>query len=145
VKNLRLALLVGAAALVLSSYVLAQTVPAKAAEQIIPFKKDDDTGALLLRGVLGLVVALGIGIGCLYLAKRSGLANRLTPQTGKSLRIVETMRVGARANVTVIEFNNEQFVLAQSGQALSLQPIQRSNQTNPSLPLAQQNNNNNVA
>ena len=139
------ALIAGMVLLISTAQLPAQTTPPSSNKEAIPFKKDDDTGALLLRGLFGLVVALGIGVGALYLAKRAGFTGGFQAQSGRSLRLVESLRIDKSTVVSIVEFKEERFILACSGQALSLQAIQRNDQPSRSVPSAQQSNNNNAA
>ena len=84
----------------------------------IPYRKDDDTGALALNVGFGLVVAIGVGIGALLLLRRYlGVVQRAP---GRRLKVVETIRLGPKSALYLVEVDQRTLLIGQQGDALAV-------------------------
>jgi hypothetical protein len=92
--------------------------PSAAASRVggIPYKQDEDVGASLGRVGIGLVIALGVGIAALAGYKRLAL-----PQTGgRRMRLIETLRLGPKAAIFLVEVDGRTLLIGQQGDTLAV-------------------------
>jgi flagellar biogenesis protein FliO len=83
----------------------------------MPYKQGDDIGASLGRVGIGLTIALGVGVAALAAYKRLVLA----PQAGgRRMRLVETLRLGPKATVFLVEVDGSTLLIGQQGETLAL-------------------------
>ncbi len=103
-----------AAAVLVAATPAFAAAPAAADPAAIPFKRDsDEMGSLLLRSFLvmgGLVVCAGA---VLWILRRHGIAPRVAG-TGSDVRIVDTLRVGPRACLVVVQFGARRILVGHS-------------------------------
>jgi flagellar biogenesis protein FliO len=111
-----------AVALALAPGARAEPPPARAADAkaapTIPFRKDEGAGAMLVDVGLGLAVALGAGLVVLYLLRRY-LANA-QQAPGRRLRVIETVRLGPKAALYLVEFDDRSLLIGQQGENLAV-------------------------
>ena len=116
---------VAAALLLLHVPAPAQEVPTArpaASRPSIPYKQGDDIGASLGRVGIGLVIALGVGIAALVAYKRMVL----TPAASRRMRLVETLRLGPKVAIFLVEVDGRTLLIGQQGETLAvLDPSQR--------------------
>jgi flagellar biogenesis protein FliO len=95
---------------------LAESVP-----QSIPFKQEAASGTgELLRVMGGLALCVLILAGVLhFLRRRTGLNQTGRTDAGR-LRIVDRLRLGARASMIVVEYEGKRHLLAQTEQGITL-------------------------
>ena len=86
--------------------------------QAIPFRKDDDIGGMALNVGLGLAVAIGAGVAALYLLRRYLAGIQKAP--GRRLRVIETVRLGPRSALILVEVDGRSLLIGQQGDALSV-------------------------
>jgi flagellar biosynthetic protein FliO len=93
---------------------------AQAAPGTIPFKREEPgiAGALTGGAVGLLVVSLVVIALALWARKRLNLAPGQS-RADSRLRIVETRRLGPRALLSVVEFGDRAYLLAQTEQGIS--------------------------
>jgi flagellar biogenesis protein FliO len=84
--------------------------------QPIPFKKDDGGGALALNTGLGFVVAVGLGIGALYLLRNQLLRRQV--RSPRRMRVLETLRLAPKATLFLVEVDGRSLLLGQQGETL---------------------------
>jgi flagellar biogenesis protein FliO len=109
--------------LVLSVAAQAQEAPpprpgaAAASRAAIPYKRDEDIGASLVRVGVGLAIALGVGVAAL-----AGYKRLVLPQAvgGRRMRLVETLRLGPKAAVFLVEVDGRALLIGQQGETLAL-------------------------
>lgn len=95
----------------------AAAVPAQAA---IPFKRDDGAaGATLASGGIGVLVISLLAIAVVLFLRRRLNLHAGTPASGRSLRVLESARMGPRALLSVVEFDGTRYLLAQSEQGIT--------------------------
>jgi hypothetical protein len=101
----------------------APTAPPPAASRpSIPYKQGNDIGASLGRVGVGLVIALGVGVAALAAYKRMVL----TPAAGRRMRLVETLRLGPKIAIFLVEVDGRTLLIGQHGETLAvLDPSQR--------------------
>lgn len=97
-------------------------VPAKA----IPFKKEEaSAGEMAGRSVAILVVLLGVACAGVVIARRHfpqlnvGTAFARVAGAKRRLKLVETMRLGPRASIYLVQLDGRELLLAQSGDAIT--------------------------
>lgn len=89
---------------------------AASARRSVPFKQEDDSAALLARVAAGLVLALGVGGVAL-----AGYKRLVAPQVAaRRLRLLQTLRLGAKASLHLVELDGATLLIGQNGEALSL-------------------------
>jgi flagellar biogenesis protein FliO len=101
--------------------------PAAVANQPIPYKQQEsEAGGAAGKSILLLAVLLGVAWGGLVLAKRTlprwALTRRLGLAAGapRRLRLVETMRLGPRASLYLVQLDQKTLLLAQSGDRITV-------------------------
>lgn len=90
------------------------TAPAQATQAPIPFKRDDGVaGSTLAGGGIGVLVLSLLAIAIvLFLRRRLNLHTGQATGT-RSLRVLESARLGPRALLSVVEFDGTRYLLAQ--------------------------------
>lgn len=93
----------------------------------IAFRKDALPGFDGGRWALGVVGALGVGLGALWLLRRR-LPGILPAGRERRIKLVETLRVSPRSTVIVVEVDGQMLVLGEHGGTLVLlsAPVQPS-------------------
>ncbi|WEF32858.1 flagellar biosynthetic protein FliO [Pseudoduganella chitinolytica] len=88
--------------------------PTQATQAAIPFKRDDGVaGSTLASGGLGVLVLSLLAIAVvLFLRRRLNLHTGQATGT-RSLRVLESARLGPRALLSVVEFDGTRYLLAQ--------------------------------
>jgi flagellar biogenesis protein FliO len=103
----------------------AQTPPPRGAEAAqpapIPFRKDDDAGALALNVIVGLGASLAIGIGVLVVLRR--YLTRIQQGPGRRLRVIETLRLTPKSALFLVECDGETLLIGQQGETLCALPL----------------------
>ncbi len=86
----------------------------------IPYKHDSSVGSANLGGgAVGILLISLAAIGLvLWARKKLNLPTQATSQ-GRSLRIVESQRLGPRAVLSVIEFDGRRYLIAQGEQGIT--------------------------
>ncbi|WUR12431.1 flagellar biosynthetic protein FliO [[Empedobacter] haloabium] len=98
----------------------AAAVPAQPAQAAIPFKRDDGAaGATLAGGGIGVLVISLLAIAVVLFLRRRLNLHVGTPAAGRSLRVLESARMGPRALLSVVEFDGTRYLLAQSEQGIT--------------------------
>jgi flagellar biogenesis protein FliO len=95
-------------------------VPAHSSVQPIPFKRDSgSTGAALADGAVGVLLISLLAIAAvLVIRKKLGL--RLLPSAKPGmLKVLETQRLGPKALLSVVEFGDTHYLIAQGEQGIS--------------------------
>jgi len=88
--------------------------------QAIAFKQDDgELGPLLLRSLLAMAAIVGVGFGVLYVMRRRGIVPAARPAS-RSLRVVESVRLGPRASLFVVQFGESRLLVGQGEHGVSL-------------------------
>ncbi len=83
----------------------------------IGYKQDEDIGVSLGRVGIGLVIALGVGIAALAAYKRLVLQ----PQaSGRRMRVIETLRLGPKATIFLVEVDGSTLLIGQQGDTLAV-------------------------
>lgn len=85
----------------------------------IAFRKELTPGFDTGRWALGGVVALGAGLGVLWLLRRR-LPGLLPPAGARRLKLVESLRVSPRTTVLLVEVDGRMLVLGEHAGALVL-------------------------
>jgi len=87
----------------------------------IPFKAENQSvGSDVFRVVLSLVVALGVGVGVLYVARHHFSKLRGVSADTRRIRTLETLRLTPRTTLFLIEFDERVLLLGQHGDAISV-------------------------
>ena len=89
-----------------------------ASRAAIPYKRDDDSGASLGRVGIGLAIALGVGIAALAGYKRLVLPH--AAGGGRRMRLIETLRLGPKAAVFLVEVDGRALMIGQQGETLAV-------------------------
>ena len=84
----------------------------------IPFRTDDSLGGLALSVGLGLVIALGAGLGALHLLRRYLARSQGAP--GRRLRVIETVRLGPKSALFLVEIDGRSLLVGQQGESLAV-------------------------
>jgi len=95
-----------------------ETPAAKASSapaRTIAFKSDDDLTAPLARVVVGLVLALGVGAAALAGYKRFTATHGGT----RRMRLIETLRLGPKATLFLVELDGRTLLIGQQGESLA--------------------------
>jgi flagellar biogenesis protein FliO len=95
-----------------------RAVDSQAAKQPIPFRKDDSLGDMALSAAGGLIVAIGAAIGVLYVLRRYTLAVRNQP--GRRVRVIETVRLGPKCALFLVEVDGRGLLVGQQGDTLAV-------------------------
>ena len=120
-RMLLAAVLLFAAGAVLAQPASPPAAPPKAespAVQPIPFRKDDDTGALALNVATGLVVSIGLAVGVLFVLRRYLQKSQQAP--GKRLRVLETVRLTPKSALYLVEVDKRTLLIGQQGETLAV-------------------------
>jgi flagellar biogenesis protein FliO len=98
---------------------LALCAPLPAIAQI-PYKDDaGDLGALLVRSLLAMAAIVVATFAILYVMRRFGLAPVARPANA-TLRLVETLRVGPRASLVVVQWGLERILVGQNEHGMTV-------------------------
>lgn len=89
-----------------------------AAAASIPFRKDDNLGEMAVTVGLGLVVAIGAALAALYMLRRYLV--RVQQGPGRRLRVIETIRLGPKSALFLVELDGRGLLIGQHGDALAL-------------------------
>lgn len=99
---------------------LAQNAPPGPASAVasrpIAFKQEEDFATQLARVGVGLVLALGIGAAALAVYKRSSAPQR----GGRRLRLLETLRLGPKQSLLLVELDGKTLLIGQNGETLAV-------------------------
>jgi len=87
------------------------------AAQPIPFRKDESLADMALTVGTGLVVAIGAAAVALYLLRRYATAMDRRP--GRRLRVIETVRLGPKSALFLIELDGRALLIGQHGETLA--------------------------
>lgn len=91
--------------------------PGAGADTAIPFKRSEEgaTAQTAVRGVVALVVVLGIGIGVLFSLRRYLPVSHGGGVGGRRIQLIETRRLTPRTALFLVTVDGERLLLAQSG------------------------------
>lgn len=94
--------------------------PAQTTSQAIPFKRDASPGGAALGGsaVGVLVISLIVIVAVLVVRKRLGLGQP-RPGGARLVKVLESQRLGPRALLSVVEFGDTQYLIAQGEHGIS--------------------------
>lgn len=88
--------------------------------QAIAFKQDDgELGPLLLRSLLAMAAIVAVGFGVIHVMRRHGIAPAARPAS-RSLRVIESVRLGPRAALFVVQFGDSRLLVGQGEHGVSL-------------------------
>jgi hypothetical protein len=117
--------LCAAAILLAAMPAFAAPQPARADPAAIPFRQDsDELGPLVWRSFLvmaGLAVCAGA---VLWILRRHGIAPR-TAAAGSGVRILDTLRVGPRASLLVVQFGTRRILVGHSECGMRVLALER--------------------
>jgi len=91
---------------------------AQAAQRPIPFRKDDNLGDMAINVGVGLIVAIGAAVGALYLMRRYLVTVQRGP--GRRLRVIETIRLGPKSALFLVELDGRGLLIGQQGDTLAV-------------------------
>lgn len=91
---------------------------APATAQRIPFRQDDSFGDLLLSVGPGLVIALAVAGVALFLLRRYVAVTQAAP--GRRLRVVETLRLGPKFTLFLVELDGRGVLIGQQGERFAV-------------------------
>jgi hypothetical protein len=110
-----------------STPIAVQEPPAVVPSKPIPYKKEESgTGAAAGKSILILAILLGLAWLALVLAKRYlpqlrlNLPLPLKASGERRLKLVETLRVGPRTSLYLVQFDRQTLLLAQSGDNITV-------------------------
>ena len=108
------------AALAIAGATPAQEAPAgkasAAPSRSVSFKREEDLAAQLARIGAGLVIALGVGAAALV-----GYKRLITTQPGgRRMRLIETLRLGQKASLFLVELDGKTLLIGQYGESLAV-------------------------
>lgn len=85
----------------------------KPAATPIPYKKSGQEGGddVVMRSAVSLLLALGIGVGVLYGARRFLAPGVQSGTSSRRLRVVERSRLTPKASLAVVEFDGETLLI----------------------------------
>jgi len=105
-----------------ASAAFAQEPPAAVSSKPIPYKKEESgAGAAAGQSIIILAALLGVTWGGLMLVKRylPQLRHKLPlpfkPNAERRLKIIETVRLGPKSSLYLVQFDQKTLLLAQSG------------------------------
>lgn len=75
------------------------------------------TGELFFRTMLAVLFVLVLGVGAIYISKR--LLPRIINAPGKRIRIIETVHIGPKKAIHVIEVGNRQLLLGSTAESIT--------------------------
>lgn len=90
------------------------------APERIPFKEDaGELGALMWRSFLAMAGIVVVAAGVLYVLRRQGM---VPPGRGPSrtLRVVESLKLGPRAALVVVHFGGQRMLIGQTDRGMEL-------------------------
>lgn len=106
------------------------TVPSASADKYSTkdfFTKDTDltggsdfaggTGELFLRTMIAVLFVIVLGVGAIYVSKR--LLPRIINIQGKSIHIIETVHIGPKKSIHVIEVGNRRLLLGSTAENIT--------------------------
>jgi flagellar biogenesis protein FliO len=100
----------------------AQPAPSRGAETTatkpIPYRKDESFGDLATNVGFGLIVAIGVGVGALYLLRRYLVTMQKSP--GRRLRVIESVRLGPKSALFLVELDGRGLLVGQQGDTLAV-------------------------
>jgi len=73
------------------------------------FPADETTGSAVYRMILAVSIVAALGIAAIYAAKK--LLPRLTPAQGKKVKVLETVHLGPRKMVHLLEIGGQQILI----------------------------------
>jgi flagellar biogenesis protein FliO len=90
-------------------------------------------GVDLLRTGLALAFCLALGIGAIFVIRRShGISGKWLPEAAtRRLRVVESTRLSARASLHLVEYGNRTVLLASDASGIKLLDAQDGPATEP--------------
>jgi flagellar biogenesis protein FliO len=113
----------------------AAQAPAEAPRERIPFKQDDgEFGALMLRVVIAFSALALLGGGVIYILKRRGYVTLPGAEGPRPLRLVQSMRLGPRTGLLVVEFGENRVLLSQGESGATLISSERIAPAVPAQP-----------
>ena len=102
---------------------LAFASAALAAPERIPFKQDEgEFGALMWRSILVTAGLIVVALGAIYVMRRYNFLPPASPKPveGGSTRVLQTLRLGPRASLHVVEFEGRRILVGQSEKGVGL-------------------------
>lgn len=95
-------------------------IAAEPGHAAIPFKQDSADSGALHGGALGILLISALAIVAVYIVrKRLNLQLPGHGGTARLLRVLETQRLGPRAQLSVIEFEGRRYLIAQGEHGVS--------------------------
>ena len=95
---------------------------------------DSDSSELFYRTMLAVIIVLVLGVSAIYLTKK--LLPKLAHTSGKEIHIVETVHLGPRKSVHLIEIGNQRFLIGSTSENIN----KLADLTGSSIDISTQNN-----
>ncbi|MCD4831077.1 MAG: flagellar biosynthetic protein FliO [Anaerohalosphaeraceae bacterium] len=100
--------------------ILAFAAGAKAAADVNEFAltgPDYNLGSHLLRMVIGVIMVVAMGVAAIYLSKK--MLPKFGTQSGKKIKIIETVSLGQRRTLHLVEVGAHEILIGCSGESIS--------------------------
>ena len=98
------------------------------------FLPDSNSSELFYRTMLAVIIVIVLGISAIYLTKK--LLPKITNASGKEVHIVETVHLGPRKSVHLIEIGNQRFLIGSTNENIN----KLADLTKSSIDISTQNN-----
>lgn len=87
-------------------------------------------GEFLYRAMVGVLFVVVLGIAAIYVSKK--LLPKITNIPGKEIRIIETIHLGPRKAIHLLEIDNQRFLIGSTNENIMKLADINSSATNPS-------------
>ena len=99
-----------------------------------PLLTDSNNSELFYRTMLAVIIVIVLGVSAIYLTKK--LLPKITNTSGKEIQIVETVHLGPRKSVHLIEIGNQLFLIGSTNENI----CKLADLTKSSIDISTQNN-----
>ena len=99
-----------------------------------PLLTDSNNSELFYRTMLAVIIVIVLGVSAIYLTKK--LLPKITNSSGKEIQIVETVHLGPRKSVHLIEIGNQRFLIGSTNENI----CKLADLTKSSIDISTQNN-----
>ena len=81
------------------------------------FLPDSNSSELFYRTMLAVIIVLVLGISAIYVTKK--LLPKIVNTSGKEIQIVETVHLGPRKSIHLIEIGNQRFLIGSTNENIN--------------------------
>jgi len=98
------------------------------------FLPDSNSSELFYRAMSAVIIVIILGISAIYVTKK--LLPKIANTSGKEIQVVETVHLGPRKSIHLIEIGNKRFLIGSTSENIS----KLADLTNSSIGISTQNN-----